>query len=70
MGVLLTVPPLLNAISKFVFPQPGEGPTEEQMEKGFLTIRGYGVGDDGAVVSGLIHFPNDPGYKDTARMGI
>lgn len=68
MGALLFCPPLLKAIEKYVFPQPGEGPSEKAMDAGFLTLKSVGTGVDGAKVKGSITFVTCPGYRDTARM--
>jgi len=38
------------------------------MDRGFLTLRSTGYGSNGKIIHGLIKFPNDAGYIDTARM--
>jgi len=68
LAPLLACPPLLKAIEKYIFPLPGDGPSEKAMARGFLELKSVGIGAEGAKVNGSIIFPNDPGYKDTARM--
>lgn len=38
------------------------------MDKSFLRLTGFAVGDKGTKIQGEIYLPNDPGYRDTARM--
>jgi short subunit dehydrogenase-like uncharacterized protein len=67
----LSVGPLRRALERFVFPDPGEGPTRDQIENGYFTIRllGRGTNADGRfVVEGEIGADLDPGYGATARM--
>ena len=53
-------------------PAPGEGPTREQMEAGWLTVEGHGtmMDTDGnkSTVKTKFHFMEDTGYLCTARM--
>jgi len=66
-GTALFCPPLMWVMNKFL-PQPGSGPSEASLAKGFLKITGYGTGDRGAQIICEMYFPNDTGYVDTARM--
>lgn len=68
MGALLAVPPLLKLVEPYIFPMPGQGPSEQEQRDGFCIIKARGTGVDGAKVRGEIMYPNEPGYKDTARM--
>jgi len=61
-------PPTKYILQKFLLPKPGEGPSEEKLEKGFLRITAIGTGASGRKVKGQIYFPKDPGYLETARM--
>ncbi|MEF8826828.1 MAG: saccharopine dehydrogenase NADP-binding domain-containing protein [Halapricum sp.] len=63
--------PTRNGLRRFVFPEPGEGPTREQTENGYFTIRvlGRGIAGDGPfVVESEVSADWDPGYGGTARM--
>ena len=48
--------------------QPGEGPSKEEMEAGFMLLTGYAEGSKGAKIKVTFTLPDDPGYRDTARM--
>ncbi len=63
--------PTRSALEQFVFPDPGEGPSEKQMENGRFTVRalGRGTAEDGPfVVESVVGANRDPGYGATARM--
>ena len=73
MGLGLGVAALLNPwtgglISKYLFPQPGEGPSKKDFERSFLLISGIGVGSRGNVAESAFYFPKDAGYYYTSRM--
>lgn len=68
LGTSLFFPPFGWVMRKFVLPKPGEGPSEKQMDRGFLEVVAHAVGTGGTKRSGMIYFPTDPGYRDTARM--
>ena len=61
-------PPLLWVLKKFVLPKPGQGPSQSQLDAGFLGVTCFAKGSRGGTASFQIYFPNDPGYVDTARM--
>ncbi|WP_276257628.1 saccharopine dehydrogenase family protein [Haloglomus litoreum] len=70
-GAAMSVGPLRRGLSRYVFPDPGEGPSERQMEKGHFSIRviGRGTGADGEfTVEAEFGVDLDPGYGGTARM--
>lgn len=67
-GLSLYIPPLRWALRKWVLPKPGEGPSMEEMDKGFLKLTGVGKGSKGSSATATLSFKVDPGYKDTARM--
>lgn len=69
-GVSLVIPPIRWFLRKFVLPKPGEGPSEEFMSTGYLTVTGVAKGTKGGEARGKMHFSVDPGYKDTARMVV
>lgn len=63
--------PTREALSRFVFPDPGEGPTDEQVEEGHFSLRvlGRGTATDGPfVVESHVAADRDPGYGATAQM--
>jgi short subunit dehydrogenase-like uncharacterized protein len=58
-------------MSRFVFPAPGEGPSEQQIAAGYFTVRvlGRGTTADGQfTVEAEFGADRDPGYGGTARM--
>jgi len=67
-GLCLYIPPIRWLMKKFVLPKPGEGPSEQEMDKGFLRVTGVAKGTQGTVAKATIMFKTDPGYRDTARM--
>ncbi|TSD09596.1 oxidoreductase [Haloglomus irregulare] len=67
----MSVSPLRSLLSDVVFPDPGEGPSEQQMENGYflVSVLGRGTGDDGEfTVQAEFGVDLDPGYGATARM--
>ena len=67
----MAVGPTREALQRFVFPDPGEGPSSAEIENGHFTVRvlGRGTGEDGPfVVESRIGADRDPGYGATARM--
>lgn len=67
----MSVGPLRSALRRYVFPDPGEGPTSAEAEDGFFTIRvrGRGTATDGPfTVEAEFGADRDPGYGATARM--
>jgi short subunit dehydrogenase-like uncharacterized protein len=67
LGTILMCPPLSKFMQNHVLPKPGEGPSEAEMDKGFLRVTGFGTGSQGSKVRASLYFPTDPGYRDTAR---
>jgi short subunit dehydrogenase-like uncharacterized protein len=74
MGIGLAVGPIFIAlpvtgklIEKLV-PQPGEGPSPEQQEKGFFDLRFIGKTDAGETLKVKVTGDKDPGYGCTAKM--
>ena len=71
MTALMTFGPTREGLSRLVFPDPGEGPTREQIENGYFTVRVLGRGttvDGPFVVQSEISADQDPGYGATAKM--
>ena len=67
---LLSCPPLAYIMKAYVLPKPGEGPSAEEMSKSYLNITAIAKGSHNSTVSAMIYFPDDPGYKETARMVV
>jgi len=67
----MSVGPLRSGLRRFVFSDPGEGPSEAQMENGHFRVRvvGRGTATDGPfTVEAVVGADRDPGYGGTARM--
>ena len=67
----MAVGPLRSGIQEYVFPDPGEGPTSEETEQGYFTVRVLGRGtadDDPFTVEAEFGADWGPGYGATARM--
>jgi short subunit dehydrogenase-like uncharacterized protein len=67
----MSVGPIRSGLRRFVFPDPGEGPTSEEAENGSFRIRvlGRGTNVDGPfTVEAEFGADLDPGYGATARM--
>lgn len=69
-GLGLAFPPTRYLLRKTVLPAPGEGPSQEDMLKGYLKISGDATGVKGTKVACKMSFDVDPGYMDTARMVV
>jgi len=68
---VMSVGPLRNAARRYLFPEPGEGPTREEADAGHFRVglRGRGTGADGPfVVAAEIGADRSPGYGATAGM--
>jgi len=58
-----------RALLKKLVPAPGQGPSEDAMKNGFITVEAAGYSEDGElVVTGSISGAGDPGYWLTSRM--
>jgi short subunit dehydrogenase-like uncharacterized protein len=67
----MSLDPIRSGLQRFVFPDPGEGPTRDEIENGYFTVRVLGRGrTDGGkfTVEAVIGGDLDPGYGSTARM--
>ena len=67
----MSIGPVRSALRRYVFPEPGEGPTRSEAEAGSFLIRvlGRGTGADGPfTVEAEFGADRDPGYGATARM--
>lgn len=60
--------PTRRALSRWVLPEPGEGPSPEAQEKGSFDLRFFGSTADGRTLRTRVTGDRDPGYGGTARM--
>lgn len=68
LGTALYCPPAKWLLVTYLLPKPGEGPSEKEMDDGFLRVTGVATGSNGGKARAVFYFPTDPGYRDTARM--
>jgi short subunit dehydrogenase-like uncharacterized protein len=59
--------PSRKLMNRFL-PQPGEGPSPEQQERGYFDLRLYGRTGDGDTITTKVTGDRDPGYGSTAKM--
>jgi len=62
------VPLLRKALVHTILPEPGEGPTREQIENGFFELSITAQTERGKKLQGRIRGTRDPGYGETAKM--
>ena len=62
------IKPIRVLLQKTVLPDPGEGPSREERERGFFVCRLVGKTADGKELRGRVEGQNDPGYGETAKM--
>jgi short subunit dehydrogenase-like uncharacterized protein len=63
-----SVKPIRSLLQKTVLPDPGEGPSREDRERGFFVVRLLGKTRAGQELRGRVEGQNDPGYGETAKM--
>ncbi|MCR9096596.1 MAG: saccharopine dehydrogenase NADP-binding domain-containing protein [bacterium] len=64
---MMAIGPIRRLVSGRL-PQPGDGPTKAQREKGYFDLRLRGTTPDGRVVNARVRGDRDPGYGSTAKM--
>jgi short subunit dehydrogenase-like uncharacterized protein len=67
----MSVGPIRSGIRRFVFPDPGDGPSRAQIENGHFRVRvlGRGTATDGPfTVEAIVGADWDPGYGAASRM--
>jgi len=70
-GCAMAFPPTRCCIRNYCLPKPGEGPSQQQLTAGFLTVTGVGRGVKGSEVEATMKFMNeDPGTQATMRMCV
>ena len=57
--------PLTRRLVRPLLPEPGTGPSIEQMNAGWFTCDLLGLAEDGRQVRGLIRYDGDPGNRAT-----
>jgi short subunit dehydrogenase-like uncharacterized protein len=65
---MAAIAPTRWALSRFLVPAPGEGPSPEAQRKGFYDLRFLGVLGDGRTLSVKVTGDADPGYGSTSKM--
>ena len=68
--VAATSNPLGRALVGRFAPKPGEGPSDEALERGFMHYRFVGIADDGRRLFAEMKAAGDPGYKVTITMFV
>jgi len=63
-----SIKPIRTLLQKTVLPDPGEGPSREDRERGFFVVRLIGKTAAGDELRGRVEGQNDPGYGETAKM--
>ena len=73
LGVFMgaaAVPSVRWALSRFVLPKPGEGPSPDAQARGFWDFRLFGKTADGKSLRAKVTGDRDPGYGSTAKMVV
>jgi short subunit dehydrogenase-like uncharacterized protein len=65
---MAAIAPTRWALSRFLVPAPGEGPSPEAQRNGFYDLRFLGVLGDGRTLSAKVTGDADPGYGSTSKM--
>jgi short subunit dehydrogenase-like uncharacterized protein len=65
---LAAIGPVRRALSRYVLPEPGEGPSPQAQEKGSFDVRFFGTTRRGQTIRTKVTGDRDPGYSGTARM--
>jgi len=55
------------AVKRFL-PDPGEGPSEQSMDDGFVSVALFGTGEDGTELRGRFSCSGDPGNRVTVLL--
>jgi short subunit dehydrogenase-like uncharacterized protein len=66
-GAVLHMPPLFRVVERWL-PQPGEGPSAEQMDRGWFSCQLVGRSDRGDRSQALIKNQGDAGNRSTVKM--
>lgn len=58
----------VRSLLSHLVPEPGEGPSEAVMDRGFFQVQLQAEAADGSTVRGLVQADGDPGNRNTVRM--
>ena len=67
-NLVLALRPARALARRFVLPKPGEGPTQEQRERGRYEVRFFGGEPGQQVLSCTVRGDRDPGYGSTCKL--
>jgi short subunit dehydrogenase-like uncharacterized protein len=67
-GLLLRFGPTRALLRRFALPQPGQGPTARQREKGHYQLSFSGRSASGQILRAQVTGDRDPGYGSTSKM--
>jgi short subunit dehydrogenase-like uncharacterized protein len=67
-NALLAFGPTRALLRRFALPQPGQGPTALERERGHYTLWFLGDAADGRALRATVHGKGDPGYGSTSKM--
>jgi short subunit dehydrogenase-like uncharacterized protein len=67
-NLLLAIAPTRALLRRFALPKPGEGPNQEQREKGRYELLFFGETADGRHLTARVTGDRDPGYGSTSKM--
>jgi len=65
---LAAIGPVRRALSRYVLPKPGDGPSPQAQENGSFDLRFHGTTARGDSIATRVTGDRDPGYSGTARM--
>jgi short subunit dehydrogenase-like uncharacterized protein len=69
-GVAVAIPPTRRLLKRYVLPAPGEGPSQEVVERGHWEIILVGKHDEGGVIKARVAGEGDPSAMSSSRMLI
>jgi short subunit dehydrogenase-like uncharacterized protein len=65
---MAAIAPARQALTRFVLPAPGEGPSPQSQKNGFYDLRFLGTLSDGRTLRAKVTGDADPGYLSTGKM--
>ena len=65
---MVAIAPARWALTRFVLPAPGEGPSPQAQKNGFYDLRFLGMLGDGRTIGVKVTGDADPGYGSTCKM--
>ena len=67
-NLMLAFAPTRALLRRFALPKPGEGPNQDQREKGRYEVLFFGQTADGRTLTASVAGDRDPGYGSTSKM--